>query len=1010
MKSKKLKNILIKTVLILVLALGFASFGVGSSSKLASAACSPDASLGTDTMKVSIPSQTTYNIWVRMITPTAADNSVYLQADNGFCTSVGGVSLTPNTWTWVDYQNGSTSSTMSTSLTAGTHTITLTGEQPSVGVDNILFLSSNSVCTPNGVPTGNGSNCTVTTPPTVSIQTPCVSTAVSGVTCPTNVSGTQTLSANASDTGTISSVVFQIDGTTVATETTPSSGSTYSTSWNSSSVSNGTHVLKVIATDTETLSTSVAETINVENNSCTGNPTAPTLSATANGSSSINLSWTASTPATDCSISSYALYRGTTLLDQSIPANTLSYSDSGLAQNTTYSYHVVATDSSGHTATSNTASATTTPVPPPNPPTTVTDALSTTVNTDVNINWSAVNDPNATISGYNVYRSGVKINTSGLVTGLSYTDTTAQPGSTYTYSVSSVDQYGNESATQTDANPSPITIPSANPAQPPTMPTAFTVTAKAPTTISFSWTASTDNVAITDYFINEYNSSKVFVTQVTDADPVSGTNSFTVSNLTPSTTYYFSVEAYNSDKQTGPATAEISAATTASPYPQVIAGDINGDGRIDYLDLSVLMSHWGQSCMAWSCGDIDGALGDPVNTNDLSQMINHWTSTLSPVVTPVKPYTAVYTKDNDICTVTNATFEVQIWEYSGSTPVNTVEGWLTWDPTYIAPVSHSFVGGMFNGVSAKSNFIQNSAGQDTQFEFARGTSGDNLINDEYIGEITFTALKAGNTAVLMHYHGTGIATVASSVDTDPYPYGSHVHIGASAPPCTSSNAASGGILLPLSDPLTYSSTASSSSASSASEENTALAGAVSTSTAPVVSTLPATKAPTTSSTSNDETAMYIVPQGNKTAMPLTSRSSFWVSVPPILVPAPALNGQQIKSVSYYLNNSLETIKYGNGLAYKLNTTNLANGNYTLTAKEILSDGSSRNISETMEVANPASIKQLYLQSKQYLWLIIAVIVVLLVSLFAQKSLSKKGKASKWSQVAVDPDVRVKPQK
>ncbi len=101
--------------------------------------------------------------------------------------------------------------------------------------------------------------------------------------------------------------------------------------------------------------------------SCTAAPTAPgNLGATAVSSSQINLSWTASTAGTGCSIT-YNVYRSTTSGFTAGSGNqiatgvtTTSYQNTGLAASTTYYYLVEGVDSSGSSGPSNQASATTT--------------------------------------------------------------------------------------------------------------------------------------------------------------------------------------------------------------------------------------------------------------------------------------------------------------------------------------------------------------------------------------------------------------------------------------------------------------------------------------------------------------------------------------------------------------------------------------------------------------------------------------------------------------------------
>jgi len=92
--------------------------------------------------------------------------------------------------------------------------------------------------------------------------------------------------------------------------------------------------------------------------SCTSTPSVPTgLAASGTTSSGTTLSWTASTVASGCTVSSYTVYEnGSTLA--TVTSGT-SYAVSGLAASTTYSYTVAATDSDGTSAKSSAVSVTT---------------------------------------------------------------------------------------------------------------------------------------------------------------------------------------------------------------------------------------------------------------------------------------------------------------------------------------------------------------------------------------------------------------------------------------------------------------------------------------------------------------------------------------------------------------------------------------------------------------------------------------------------------------------------
>jgi Malectin domain/Fibronectin type III domain len=100
--------------------------------------------------------------------------------------------------------------------------------------------------------------------------------------------------------------------------------------------------------------------------SCTAAPSTPAnLAATDVSASAINLTWSASTAGSSCSIA-YNVYRSTTngftpSTSNQIASGTAgaSYSDTGLSAATTYYYLVEAVDSAGSSAASNQASATT---------------------------------------------------------------------------------------------------------------------------------------------------------------------------------------------------------------------------------------------------------------------------------------------------------------------------------------------------------------------------------------------------------------------------------------------------------------------------------------------------------------------------------------------------------------------------------------------------------------------------------------------------------------------------
>jgi len=99
-------------------------------------------------------------------------------------------------------------------------------------------------------------------------------------------------------------------------------------------------------------------------------PAAPTnLSATAGGSSSINLSWTDNASNETSFVLQRSLLSGSSFTTiATLPANSISYSNTGLNSSATYYYRVQSANSNGSSAWSNVVSATTAALTPPAAP------------------------------------------------------------------------------------------------------------------------------------------------------------------------------------------------------------------------------------------------------------------------------------------------------------------------------------------------------------------------------------------------------------------------------------------------------------------------------------------------------------------------------------------------------------------------------------------------------------------------------------------------------------------
>lgn len=158
---------------------------------------------------------------------------------------------------------------------------------------------------------------------------------------------------------------------------------------------------------------------------------------------------------------------------------------------------------------------------------------------DAQVSLSWTNPSQATFDHINIYRSttsgelGVLAATS---TGTSLTDTGLTNGVTYFYILKSVDSFSNLSsgtgqlaATPQEENPQDEEAPSA--------PTNLRASKLAATSMTIAWDASSDNIAVTGYQV--YNADTSILVGTTT------NTSYSLSNLTPETTYRFYVRAYD---------------------------------------------------------------------------------------------------------------------------------------------------------------------------------------------------------------------------------------------------------------------------------------------------------------------------------------------------------------------------------------------------------------------------------------------------------------------------------
>lgn len=208
--------------------------------------------------------------------------------------------------------------------------------------------------------------------------------------------------------------------------------------------------------------------------------------------------------------------------------------------------------------------------PPDTMPPTAPTGLTTTAfsDTQINLAWTASTD-NVGVTGYRVERctgancaNFAQIATPATAT---FNDTGLTPSTSYSYRVRATDAAGNLSSFSSTSSAT-----SAKDTTPPSMPTNLATTIISSSQINLSWTASTDDVAVT-----AYNVQRCQVAACSNFAPIGAPTSLTTFNdtgLTASTSYSYRVNAADAAGNLSPFSAT---ATTSTPAPGPVAVSIS---------------------------------------------------------------------------------------------------------------------------------------------------------------------------------------------------------------------------------------------------------------------------------------------------------------------------------------------------------------------------------------------------------------------------------------------------
>jgi glucose/arabinose dehydrogenase/chitodextrinase len=183
-----------------------------------------------------------------------------------------------------------------------------------------------------------------------------------------------------------------------------------------------------------------------------------------------------------------------------------------------------------------------------------------TSNSQINLSWAASTD-NVGVTGYQIERcQGASCTNFVLITtatGTTYNNAGLAPSTLYRYRVRATDAAGNFSAYSPIAQATTQGVPDTTP---PSVPTGLNGTGTSISQINLSWTASTDNVAVTGYKI--YRNG----TQI----GTSATNSFQDTGLTVNTSYTYAVSAFDAANNNSAQSATATASTLPDTTPPTV--------------------------------------------------------------------------------------------------------------------------------------------------------------------------------------------------------------------------------------------------------------------------------------------------------------------------------------------------------------------------------------------------------------------------------------------------------
>ena len=372
------------------------------------------------------------------------------------------------------------------------------------------------------------------------------------------------------------------------------------------------------------------------------------------------LSWAASADTGGAGLAAYQVFRcqgqGCTPTVSIANATSTSYSDTGLSAATTYVYTVAAYDNVGNfSGMSNPVPVLTQAQPVPVISSFVAVPASIGAGQSTTLSWSTTNSTSLSLG------PGI-----GDVSGT--TSKIMNPSSTVTYTLTATNSFGSASKQATVTVGPDIIAPS--------VPASLTVTGTTASTVSLSWSASADNVAVVGYHVNR-NGAQI---------ASSSTTTFTDSGLSASATYAYSVSAYDAAGNSSAASAIVNATTTVQGgaitigETSILSGNDSGNGNIliaqqatlsqqaTIQSLSFYVTHGAGSLrLGLYASTSNGSLGAKVAETTVITPVVGWNTAAvtNPVSLPPGTYWLAYlASDNNLQFVVTQSGTAKVYSYA----------------------------------------------------------------------------------------------------------------------------------------------------------------------------------------------------------------------------------------------------------------------------------------------------------------------------------------------------------